>query len=156
MRINLFLTVIAILLITSCTGTPIPTPTSTTIAIPSITIPTNATPSKQPEPQSPLIGGQISGLSDNTLLTIHVKTPNGREAIYGTQRGNGYWETVVTDASGFDYVVTVEAAGYECSPISYTIHLNDTKVYVVEAGQITDNEAIHLDFLFTLPSSPSD
>ncbi len=140
---KLYLTVMTILLITGCTGTPTLTTTSTTF------------PSKQPEPQNPVIGGQISGLSDDTLLTIHVNTPSGREAIYHTQSGNGHWEIVVTNASGVDYVLTAEAAGYESSPISYTIHLNDTKSYIVEAGQITRNEAVHLDFQFTSTSSPS-
>lgn len=140
---KLYLTVITLLLITSCTGTPTPTPTSTTFQ------------SKLPEPQNPVIGGQISGLSDDTLLTIHVHTPIGREAIYHTQRGNGHWEIVVTNASGVDYVVTAEAEGYESSPTSYAIHLNETKAYVVEAGQATRNEAVHLDFQFTSTSSPS-
>jgi len=118
--------------------------------------PLSTFPSKQPEPQRPIIEGQVSGLPDNTLLTIHVNTLEGREAIYHTQTGNGHWEIVITNASGVDYVITAESAGYISYPLSYTIHLSDTTAYVVEAGQITQNEALHLDFQFTSSSSPSN
>lgn len=104
-------------------------------------------PPKQPEPQRPLIAGEFSGLPDDTLVTIYVRTPSGQEAVWGTQRGSGSWETVVTDASGRDYVVTAEAEGYASQPISYTIHLSGTTAYVVEDSQIT-TEALHLDFHF--------
>lgn len=143
MRITLYLIVITILLNTGCTGPIRPTAISTNVQ------------SKQPEPHNPIIRGQIIGLSDNNLVTIHVNTIDGREALYYSQKGNGNWEIVVTNASGLDYVVTAEAAGYESSPKSYTIHLSETKVYVVEAGKITENEAVHLDFQFTSIISPS-
>ncbi len=145
MRIKFCLSIMTILMITSCTVTPTPAPTSK---------PVPTFPSKQPEPQRPLIGGKVLGLSDDTLLTIHVNTPEGREALYHTQRGNGHWEIVVTNASGVDYVITAEADGYDSSPFSYTIHLSDTIAYVVEAGQITQNKALHLDFQFTSSNSP--
>ncbi|MGA9398035.1 MAG: hypothetical protein WBV22_07230, partial [Anaerolineaceae bacterium] len=83
-------------------------------------------------------------------------TPEGREAIYYTQKGNGHWEIVVTNASGVDYVITAESTGYKSNPVSYTIHLSDTTAYVVESGQITQNEALHLDFQFTSSSPPSN
>jgi hypothetical protein len=111
-------------------------------------------PSKQPEPQRPRIGGQFSGLPDDALVTIHICTPSGWEAVWGTRRGNGPWESVVTDASGVDYVVTAEAEGYVTDPISYTIHLSGTTAYVVEDGQITSNEALYLDFDFKPVGSP--
>jgi len=65
-----------------------------------------------------------------------------------TRRGNGEWETVVTDASGVDYIVTAEVEGYVSDPISYTLHLEGMKVYLVNNGEITDKEAINLDFHF--------
>lgn len=86
--------------------------------------PTPTPPAKQPEPNLPLVGGLISGLPEDTLVTIHIRTPSGWEAIYGTQRGSGPWEAVATEASGVDYVVTAEAEGYVSQPISYSIHLS--------------------------------
>jgi hypothetical protein len=62
--------------------------------------------------------------------------------------GNGIWQAVVTDASGVDYTVTAEAEGYVSAPISYTIHLEGLEAFLVENGQITDQEALHLDFHF--------
>jgi len=103
------------------------------------------------EPQRPLIGGQISGLTGNILFTIHITTPEGREAVYHTQRGNGRWRAVVTKASGLDYIVTASAEGYVSSPISYTISISGTAAYLVDAGQMTSNEASQLDFNFTSP-----
>jgi hypothetical protein len=107
--------------------------------------PTPTPPAKQPEPHLPLVEGSISGLPEDTLVTIHIRTPSGWEAIYGTQRGSGPWEAVVTQASGVDYVVTAEAEGYVSQPISYSIRLSGTTAYVVEGDQIRD-EAVHLDF----------
>lgn len=103
---------------------------------------------KQPEPGRPLVAGEISGVLDNTLVTIHVQTPEGWESLWGTQRGNGPWEAIVTDASGIDYVVTAEAEGFVSDPISYTIHLEGMTAYMVENGQIASKEAVHLDFHF--------
>lgn len=111
-------------------------------------------PPKQPEPQRPRIEGQFSGLPDDTLVTIHICTLSGWEAVWGTRRGNGPWESVVTDASDVDYVVTAEVEGYVSSPLSYTIHLSGTTAYVVKDGQITSNEALHLDFHFKPVDSP--
>ena len=62
--------------------------------------------------------------------------------------GDGTWQAVVTDASGVDHIITAEAEGYASSPISYTIHLEGLSAYLVENGQVTDQEASHLDFHF--------
>jgi hypothetical protein len=62
--------------------------------------------------------------------------------------GNGTWQAVVTDASGVDYIVTAEAEGYAIAPISYTIHLEALEAFLIENGQVTDQEASHLDFRF--------
>jgi len=60
----------------------------------------------------------------------------------------------VTEASGLDYIVTAEAEGYISQPISYTIHISGDTAYVVRDGQVTDEEAVHLDFLFVPKDSP--
>jgi len=60
----------------------------------------------------------------------------------------------VHKAGGFDYIVTAEAEGYISQPISYTIHINGDTAYVVRDGQVTDEEAVHLDFHFVLKDSP--
>jgi len=112
-----------------------------------------ASPQKQPEPSRPLIGGQISGLPDDVLATIYVRLPSGRVVLWG-ERGNGPWEFVVTAAGGEDKVVTAEAEGYASEPASYAIHLSDTTAYIIENGQITTNEALHLDFHFEPVDSP--
>jgi len=64
------------------------------------------------------------------------------------REGSGKWETVVTDGSGVDYIVTAEALDFISTPISYSIHLEDIKVYLLENGVITDKEAVNLDFHF--------
>ncbi len=105
-------------------------------------------PRMKPEPQRPLVSGEISGVSESTLVTFHIRTLAGREALTGTMMGNGTWQTVVTDASGVDYIITAEAEGYVSAPISYTIHLEGLSAYLVENGQVTGQEASHLDFHF--------
>lgn len=119
------------------TPTKTPNPTATSTSSP-----------KQPEPGHPRIGGEISGVLDNTLVTIHVRTLKGREPLWGTRQGNGLWEAVVTDTSSIDYVVTCEADGFISTPNSYTIHLDGLMAYIVEDGQITTKEAVNLDFHF--------
>jgi hypothetical protein len=113
-------------------------------------------PPKQPEPRSPLIGGNISGLPDDALVTIHVQTSEGWEALWGTRQGNGTWEAVVTNTSGVDYIVTAEADGYTSTPGKYLIRLVDNVANVVENGRNTFRQASDLDFHFihTDPSAP--
>lgn len=130
---------VLLLLVVGCTPSPTATPTS---------------PLKQPEPQRPLIGGQISGILNGALVTIRVHTPSGWEARTITRLGSGAWESVVTEASGVDYVVIAEAESYASNPISYTIHLSGTAAYVVREGQVTTQEASNLDFQFVPEHSP--
>ncbi len=111
-------------------------------------------PSKQPEPSRPRVKGEISGVPDGTLVTIHVRTLGGWETRTVKGPFPGLWESVVTEASGIDYIVTAEAEGYVSQPISYTIHISDDTAYVVRDGQATDEEAIHLDFHFVPKESP--
>lgn len=102
---------------------------------------------KQPEPQRPLIGGTISGLPEKELATINVLLPPGEIVLWGRQ-GNGHWEFVVTATGGAEKVVMAEAEGYISAPISYTIYLDNNASYLVENGQVTDQEATSLDFHF--------
>ena len=144
MRVSFLLTAMLLMIVAAgCTVTPVAVPTSTSPLIP---------PTKQPEPGRPLVRGQISGLSDNTLATVYVRLPSGRVVLWG-ERGNGPWEFVVTATGGADKIVVAEAEGYVSQPISYTIHLSGTTAHVVEGGQITD-EALHLDFHFDPADSP--
>jgi hypothetical protein len=139
MRAYLSIVTLIIVVLSSCSilpGRPPPTPTPTQVF------------RKQPEPQRPLVLGEISGVSEGTLVSIHVRTFAGWEALTETMMGNGTWQAVVTDASGVDYIVTADADGYVSTPISYTIHLEGLAAYLVENGQLTDQEASHLDFHF--------
>lgn len=143
MRVSVLLLITLLGMITvSCTV--IPTPIST--ATPSI-------PTRQPIPGQPLVKGQLSGLPVNVLGMIYVRLPSGQVVLWG-ERGNGAWEFVVTEANGANKVVTAEAKGYISQPISYTIHVSGTTAYLVEDGQITDKEAVNLDFHFDPIGSP--
>jgi len=137
MRIHLSWMPTLLLIVVSCTVIPSPRP----IVTPEI-------PQKQPEPSRPLVKGEILGLPDGTIVTIHIRTPKGREAYTVGGPSPGPWEAVVTEASGLDYIVTAEAEGYISEPVSYTIHISGDTAYVVRDGQVTDEEAIHLDFHF--------
>lgn len=110
---------------------------------------------KQPEPGKPLISGQISGISDIVLVTIHIRTPSGWEAITVKRQGSGPWKTVLSEASGYEYIVTLEAAGYESDPTNYTVHVSGEIVYLVENGQITSTEALELDFTLMPTTTPN-
>lgn len=134
-------TVIAILYIAlvavSCTRVPTNTPTTTPNFF-----------QKQPEPQSPMIKGEFSGLPDYTLVTIHIFTLSGQEIQWGTRRGNGTWESVIPNNPDQDYVVTAEVEGYTSTPISYSVHTDGITAFLIDNGKITTNEALHLDFYF--------
>ena len=54
----------------------------------------------------------------------------------------------MTEASGRDYIVTAEADGYMSQPTSYTIHISGETAYVVRDGEVTEEEAVNLDFHF--------
>lgn len=133
-------TLLAVILI-SCVAVPTATTTATI-------------PPKQPEPGRPRVEGQITGITDNALVTIHIYTPSGQETGYVTQPGNGPWEAIVRDVSGLDYIMAAEVKGYTSQPVSYTIHLSGTTAYLVEGGQITAKEALNLDFHFAPFVSP--
>lgn len=142
MRVGVFAAVILLIwIVAGCTVAPSPLLPTELTATP-MSFP------KQPEPSRPRIEGEISGVQSGTLVTIHVRTPSGWEAR--TVRGPfpGRWESVVTDASGADYIVTAEAEGYVSQPISYTIRLSGDTAYVVRDGQVTNEEAVRLDFHF--------
>lgn len=109
----------------------------------SLTVPT-----KQPVPVQPSIGGEISGLPDDVNVTIRVRTLGGQEVLRGKQPGMGSWKVAVTKAGGVDYVVTAEVEKYVSRPASYIIHVSDDTAYLVRDGQVSNEEAIHLDFHF--------
>ena len=111
-------------------------------------------PKKQPEPSRPLVKGEISGIPDDTLVTIRIETLNGWDAVTAYGRLSSTWKAVVTEASGLDYYVTAEAEGYVSQPESYMFHLSGETAYLVRDGQVTDEEAIHLDFHFVPSQSP--
>jgi hypothetical protein len=73
--------------------------------------------------------------------------------LWGEQ-GNGDWELVVPEADGPNKVVTAEVKGYVSQPISYTIYVSGTTAYLVEDSQITDKEALSLDFHFVPVRQP--
>jgi len=77
---------------------------------------------------------------------MRVHTLAGREVGRREQLGPGSWKIVITKAGGVDYVVTTEAEGYVSQPIIYTIHISGDTAYVVRDGQVTDEEAVQLDF----------
>lgn len=107
-----------------------------------------AVPTKQPIPARPSIGGAISGLPDNVTVTIRVRTLGGQEVLRGKQLGTGSWKVAITKAGGVDYAVTAEAEKYISQPASYVIHISDDTAYLVRDGQVSNEEAIHLDFHF--------
>jgi len=133
-----------LLVVASCTTVIPPSPTAT----PEIH------PTKQPEPSQPLIEGEVSGLPEDVEATIYIKTLEGRIVSWGGARGEIPWQAVVHQVGGFDYIVAAEAEGYISQPISYTIHISGDTAYVVRDGQVTDEEAVHLDFHFVPKDSP--
>ncbi len=101
---------------------------------------------KQPEPQEPLIQGQFSGLTGDELIRFYIKGLGGQR---GTWRGNGPWESVISNArEGERYVITVEVPGYQSSPANYTVVISRRNAYMVKDGQVTSDQATKLDFQF--------
>ncbi|MFC1878559.1 hypothetical protein ACFLZW_01475 [Chloroflexota bacterium] len=108
---------------------------------------------KEPEPQEPFIQGNFSGLADEELITLYIQGKGGQ---WGTRRGNGSWESVISNArDGERYSVTAEVPGYVSTPESYTIITQGEKAYLVKDGQITSDEAKNLDFHFTPLATPT-
>jgi len=115
--------------------------------IPSITPTATYTIStKAPEPTGSMIGGEISGVLDDTIVYIRVYLPDGWQRSWGTRSGNGPWQGDVAGTSGLDCTVTAEAEGFICTPASYSVRSVDLSAYLVEDGQLTNIEALHLDF----------
>ena len=144
MRTCLFWMITLLLVVTNCTPVTPPSPTAIS----------EIHPTKQSEPGRPIIGGQISGLPEDVEATIYIKTPEGRIVSWGGATEEIPWEAVVHQVGGFGYIVTAEAEGYISQPISYTIHISGDTAYVVRDGEVTDEEAVHLDFHFVPKDSP--
>lgn len=146
MRVRLFCLIGTIFLITGCLGTPTPTITPTA---------TNVNATKQPILPGIPIKGQLSGLSADVKATISIYLlSTSNQPTVWARRGNGDWELTVSP-NYQTYQVIAEAEGYVVTPISYMIQLDNMKAFIVENGQVTDKEAIHLDFSFasTIPST---
>jgi len=111
-------------------------------------------PTRRPIPDRPLIAGQILGVPNDEVVTIRVRALAGHEVLWMTQLGSGSWKVVITEAGGVDYIVTAEAKNYVSQPVSYTVHISGDTAYVMRNGQVTGEEAIHLDFHFVPKESP--
>ena len=145
--IRVLLSIALVIILTGCVTSPQqqsttpsppqPEPTETVIDI------------KQPEPGTPIISGEISGLPDELRVTIRVRTQTGNEIQWGNRKGNVVWETVISNARESEfYTVLAEAEGYKSTPESYEIFIKEKVAYIVEEDTITKEEARHLDFQF--------
>ena len=134
-----------VVIFTGCATSPQQLSTSSQEPLPTETI----VDLKQPEPGTPVISGEISGLPDEMRVTIRVRTQTGNEIQWGNRKGNVVWETVISNARESEfYTVLAEAEGYKSKPESYTIFIKEKVAYIVEEGTITKEEARHLDFQF--------
>jgi hypothetical protein len=113
--------------------------------------PSQKAPDKQPEPQSPLAQGTISGIADDEIVHFLFTTPSGQEIGWGSRQGNGDWHWVCGTDSEENLVVSAWVEGYEVTPAQYQIQVVGDKAFVVEDGQVTDREALDLDFHFSKP-----
>ena len=143
-RKNILRIMLLAVFLVSCQGVPFETLTPTYILS-----------TKAPEPTKPVIGGEIFGVLNNTIVYIRVYLPDGWQQSWGTRPGNGSWQAVVTEAGGIDYIVTAEAEGFICTPASYSIRLVGLSAYLVEDGHLTTIEALHLDFHFEPIGTPA-
>jgi hypothetical protein len=100
----------------------------------------------QGERGGPLVQGEISGVGEDALVTVYRHTPAGRQAGYFTRRGDGLWEVTLSQSDP-EYVVTAEAPGYSCEPISYTVRVSGETAYLVQDGQLVV-PALSVDFHF--------
>ncbi len=113
--------------------------------------PSQKAPDKQPEPQTPLVQGTISGIAEDEIVHFLFTTLSGQEVSWGSRMGNGDWISVITPASDENLVVSAWVEGYEVTPAQYQIQVVGDKAFVVEDGQVTDREALDLDFHFSKP-----
>lgn len=95
------------------------------------------------------IKGQLSGLPDGVLATIRAESSGHRA---WAERPNGPWEMGIYPDEA-DYTVTAGAEGYVSTPTSYRVRVVGDTAYVVRDGQVTDEEASHLDFHFVPKNS---
>jgi hypothetical protein len=108
-------------------------------------------PEKQP-PSGIRVKGSFSGLLNDDLVTIHIyDTYTGKEKLWGTSRGNKPWDIGIikegeVGKSGH-FTITAEVPGYRAQPESYKIQIIGDTAYVM-SDNVTDEEAIHLDFRF--------
>ncbi len=113
--------------------------------------PSQIAPDKQPEPQTPLVQGTISGIAEDEIVHFSFTTLSGQEDSWGSRMGNGDWMSVITPASDRDLLVSAQVEGYEVTPAQYQIQVIGDKAFVVEDGQVTDREAVDLNFHFSKP-----
>lgn len=96
-----------------------------------------------------IVGGQLENLPDDVdaLITIHnLDGDNHFGPLVWLL--NEKWYYKLGNSSGKLYSVTIEADGYVSVPFSYTIQVSGDKTYILSGGEITTNEATHLDFHF--------
>lgn len=113
--------------------------------------PSQIAPDKQPEPQTPLVQGTISGIAEDEIVHFSFTTLSGQEDSWGSRMGNGDWMSVITPASDRGLLVSAQVEGYEVTPAQYQIQVIGDKAFVVEDGQVTDREAVDLNFHFSKP-----
>lgn len=147
--ISLLFGIILIISLTSCDGITTGIPTATP------EIPTQQPEPLRPEPQEPHIFVSFSGLNENALGRIYFRTRSGDIPLRGSHPGNGEMRVVIPEHQAVTYIVSAEAVGYVSDPISYTIHISGTLVYLVENGQITSKEALNLNFQFISSITPT-
>jgi hypothetical protein len=102
-----------------------------------------------------VVGGQISGLPNDTAVEILAYGPDGSKPYrLSEQRGNAYWTGELRMPFGTTYTVTAQADHYWSHPASYTIRPSDIQEYVVVEGHSSTDKAEHLDFCFSASSQP--
>jgi hypothetical protein len=96
-----------------------------------------------------IIQGRLKNLPDDVVIRTMVCNLDG-DAHFGPMRwtGEGVWSSNLRNSPGKVFEVTAEAEGYTSVPLSYTIQVSGAKAYVVVDGQLTPDEANHLDFHF--------
>ena len=106
-------------------------------------------PPSLPEQYLPLVGGSVSGLLNNDLVTFHVYRESGKEILEGTRRNNGSWVFAIPYQSLEieHYAITAEAEGYSSQPSDYTFAADCRTTYIVRDNEIGE-EALHLCFEF--------
>ncbi len=107
-------------------------------------------PSRKGEIPTLSIGGHISGLPDGVCATIQFE---GNWRRGWAEYPNGPWKVGI-HSDEKEYAVTAVAEGYVSTPASYRVRVVSDTAYVVRDGQVTGEEAVHLDFHFVPKDSP--